>query len=312
MDYHDLKQLIHSFPELTHDSGEGACYRAFTEALSSLSQERLSFSLERDKEEMARFREVMLPVVHESEFCGYVYDKPRGYAGDFVTQEMIWFGRTQGGPRRYAGSTEAGRILNSVTLDMDNSRANEERMCRLRDSIRTAGGRLASVGCGPCIELWDVRETRSDYLDIVLVDQDAGALERARGQLLGLTDASVTYLCQNVLKFALRPGDKLRGTRDLVYVFGLLDYFDATMARRIVAGLWGLVAAGGRLIVTNADAHPNNPTRTWMEYGGDWFLDDKDEETFQALTADLSDVRDQSFSIDSHRIYQYLEIMRNA
>jgi hypothetical protein len=312
MDYHDLKNLIHSFPQLTHDSGEEACYRAFTETLSRLSHERSGFSLERDKEEIARFREVMLPVVHESEFCGYAYDKPRGYAGDFVTQEMIWFGRTQGGPRRYAGSTEAGRILNSVTLDMENSRANEERMGRLRDFIRTGGGRLMSVGCGPCIELWGVRETRSDHLDIVLIDQDAGALERARSQLLGLTDASVTYLCQNVLKFAYRPDENLRGTRDLVWVFGLLDYFDAAMARRIVAGLWSLVAPGGRLIVTNVKAHPHSATRTWMEYGGNWFLSYKDEQTFQALSADLSDVRDQSVSLDSHRIYQYLEITRNS
>lgn len=93
-------------------------------------------------------------------------------------------------------------------------------------------------------------------------------------------------------------------------MFGLLDYFPAASAKRIVTGLWNLVAAGGRLVVTNA--HPSNPTRTYLEYAGDWFLQYKDETTMRALVSDLVGIATTELSIDNLGIYQYLEVKRNG
>ena len=88
----------------------------------------------------------------------------------------------------------------------------------------------------------------------------------------------------------------------------MLDYFESNSAKRITSGLWKMVAPGGSLLVTNA--HPNNLTRFWMEYGGDWFLKYKDEGQMRELAEGLSDVSSVSLRPDSQCIYQYLEIRR--
>lgn len=41
----------------------------------------------------SHFQNELLPLIHESDFCRYIYEKPLGYAGDFKTQVMIWEAR---------------------------------------------------------------------------------------------------------------------------------------------------------------------------------------------------------------------------
>ena len=97
---------------------------------------------------------------------------------------------------------------------------------------------------------------------------------------------------------------------DLVYAFGLLDYFPMVSARRITQGLWQYVAPGGALLITNAT--PTNPTRLWMEWGGDWYLDYKSRADFHELGAGLQGLLEASYSIDTHGVYQYLELRAEA
>ena len=51
------------------------------------------------------------------------------------------------------------------------------------------------------------------------------ALAHARAHLAAFTNSRITYHRESVLKFALRDADEFRYTRDLVYAFGLFDYF---------------------------------------------------------------------------------------
>jgi hypothetical protein len=120
----------------------------------------------------------------------------------------------------------------------------------------------------------------------------------------------VSYYQDNVLKFALRDPKNHRNSRDFVYAFGLLDYFPLKSAQRIVHGLWQYVAPGGTLVVTNA--HPSNPTRLLMEYGGDWYLQYKDEETMYALALGLEGVVATTLQVDTYGIYQYLNLQKGA
>lgn len=306
MNFQTFRDLVLSLPDHAASHGEDDCLRLLGSALAELTEHRAHLSEADDKREMAEFRELLRPVLSESEFCDYVFRKPRGYPGDFVTQEMIWFGRTLGMEHRYIGTTPLGKLLSSLTLEMPNCRANEERIRRLTRRVRESGTRLASIGCGSCIELWE--QSAMEAFDVLLLDQDRGALDRAR-QKVSPSIGKVTFLEHNILKFVLGNSKaESVGQRDFVYAFGLLDYFECQSARRITKGLWQMVAPGGCLLITNA--HPNNLTRFWMEYGGDWFLKYKDETQMRELAEGLEGVASLSLTSDGQHVYQYLEIRR--
>ncbi len=155
MDFQSFHDLILSLPDCAANHGETECLRLLEGALTQLTERRARLSEADDKREMGEFRELLLPHLLQSDFGNYVFSKPRGFPGDFVTQEMIWLGRTLGGEHRYLGTTPLGKLLSALTFDMPNCRANEERIRRLEKRVRNGGKRLASIGCGSCIELWN-------------------------------------------------------------------------------------------------------------------------------------------------------------
>lgn len=303
MNFDNLKAILASLLEL----GEERATQLVMTELAEITRQRASLSPDEDEVARDAFRCDFLEKLHESRFCRYAYEQPRGYPGDFVTQEMIWLSRTNGQKHRYEGETPFGAMLNSITMNMHAAAANEERVLFLRRLTQESGaGRIASIGCGSCIELWETEAfTERSDLQFVLVDQDAGALDAAR-RAVSIPESRVRYVHDNVLRFILRSERTLRQF-DLVYLFGLLDYFDASSARRIVKCLWPSVAAGGQLVVTNA--HPANPSRLWMEYAIDWFLDYKTPEELLSLASQLSNCESKVTS-DSVGVYQYLRMRR--
>ena len=306
MDYAALFRLIEQLPRLAAAEGEPAALVKLEASLSDVAEYRSRLSAADDVDEMWRFRRALLPLLLQSEFGHYCFTKPRGYPGDFVTQEMIWIGRTCGGAHRYRGNSELGRLLTSLTFDMAAPAANESRVHRLRSRLAMQWPRVASIGCGSCIELWDPGEGFGSSL--LLVDQDAGALDRARERLTVPPD-KVTFCHENVLKCILRNQRQHQlGQQDFIYAFGLLDYFPPPTAKRIVSALWDSVAPGGVLLVTNA--HPGNPTKVWMEYVGDWFLNYKTGDQCLALSDDLPGLAERDLTIDDVGVYQYLELRR--
>lgn len=310
IDHSMLKELILAFPDIAKCEGEPMCFNLLEHHLRVLAEYRKSLSLDGDRREMEEFRRTLLPTILQSEFGRYVYAKPRGYAGDFVTQEMIWFGRMIGSKYRYRGSTEVGKLLNSLTLDMENCKANQERIIWLRKLLSGSVGKVASIGCGSCIEFWQLAGTiKENTCDIFLLDQDEGALNRAKEGIGNRAGSKITFHLENVLGFIVRnERQSILSNQNIVYVSGLFDYVRKDTAIRMTKALWKSVAPTGMLLIINV--HPNNPTRLWMEYCGDWFLNYKDEQTMYDLTEGLSDVYDVQLSLDRFGVYQYLEIIR--
>jgi len=305
IDYDELKRFLLDAPKLAREVGEDGYLALLQSHLDVIAHRRSGLDNTEDREEMARFRSHLLPTLLQSEFGRHCFTQPRGYPGDFITQEMIWLARTEGRGHRYQGNSEAGRIINSVTMNMDNPCANEERIYRLRDYIRANPGRIASIGCGCGIEYWHEFAARIDSL--FMLDMDQGALDRAREKMLPEYRAAADFCCDNVLKFILRlPRSEDFGQKKLIYSFGLLDYFDRKSARRIVHSLFRKVASGGLLVVTNA--HPSSRTRVWMEYVGNWWLNYKAEHEMLELVDGLQGVAHVNLSKDSLGVYQYLEV----
>lgn len=264
----------------------------------------------RQRPEQARevdvaFSQVANPLIHESSVCRYVFDKPRGYAGDFRAMEMIWLGHTAPQHARYLGTTARGALVNAFTLDSENCRANVARVHRFRELLRSLpGGRVAALGAGSVIEVDEAYAFGCAPLALHLFDQDEGALEAAAAKL-EKWPCELALHRGNVVRTVLRARDE---RYDLMYSSGMFDYFELAAARRLVARLWKRVAAGGRLVITNA--HPDNPTRTWMELVADWYLVYKTPAEMRSLADGLDGLADLSLECDDEGVYQYLTLRR--
>lgn len=121
--------------------------------------------------------------------------------------------------------------------------------------------------------------------------------------------------CNNLKQLHFYPGNILRILLkndllkfDLIYSSGLFDYFDLDKSVRLARKLWENVKPGGSLIITNA--HPDNPTRFWMEYVSEWYLEYKTDQEMMLIAKDLNNVDRISLEIDPYNVYQYLIITK--
>ncbi len=299
-----IETLIDELPALNQTHGEDYCSRQWNNTIGELNEFVHQLPEAMEDGFVNLFRTRLLGRIHESEFAKYVYDKPRGYPGDYVTQEMIWNSRA-GFQANHAGSTEAGKLMNAFNLQLPNCKANCFRINMLKDRVMKANGAsIASIGCGSCIELWELPNATLKNISFLGIDQDEGAIESARKHL-NCTGDNIRFHQDNILKFVLRKNKStVLGKRDLIYMMGLIDYFSANSARRIIKGLWETVKPGGTFIFSNA--HPKNPTRIWMEYGGQWVLNYKDKQDMFAIIKGLDDVKDVDYLMDDYQVYQYI------
>lgn len=295
-------------PDLAESQGEFSVEQILSDRLRAIELWRNGLhSREEEEREIGTFRISCHSLLLQSEFGYYVFVRPRGYSGDFHTQEMIWLGRTEGGKHRYRGITKLGKLLTSITLNMAAPRANELRIRRIADLLGTETfASVASIGSGAGIEfgLLDCHLPSR----IFLLDQDLEALSLA-GKRIPQNQCNVIMCHENVLKYVLRNERHTQmGQHDLIYSLGMLDYLPIKIARKFVAGLWSSVSPGGILLLVNA--HPRNPSKFWMEWVTDWYLDYKNESELKGLSDNLPSVKSVEYELDAMGVYQYLTIKK--
>lgn len=274
-------------------------FKLAADYISELSMFRNSLNKTQEITFKKTFQEIILPIAHESHFCQYAFKKPRGYAGDFVMMDMIWgfFKKTY--PYK---ESPLGRKISQLTFEMHNCKANIYRAYELAKWVRKPKFlKIASIGCGSAIELQMLlKKNPLCFFDkkIDLYDQDEDALLKAKQ---GFGQDTLTLIQGNVLKSIL----KLNTHYDLIYLSGLLDYFDTHASQKMMKYLIQHLNPQGTLILVNA--HPLNPTRFWMEYVADWYLCYKEMMNFVSVI-EHQDALLRGFHIqkDPFGVYQYL------
>ena len=95
-----------------------------------------------------------------------------------MAMEMIWDGRTKT-EYEFRGDTEVGKIINSFSLDSENSKSNEYRVHFLKNIIKQySNSNIASIGCGPVLEIRELmQENALKENKFHLFDYDQGAFE---------------------------------------------------------------------------------------------------------------------------------------
>jgi extracellular factor (EF) 3-hydroxypalmitic acid methyl ester biosynthesis protein len=208
--------------------------------------------------------------------------KPFGYPGDYEVMRFV-YERDFEGPTLFAKAVSYAFLQTKAALAVKYRKDLMKR--QLRAMIEARGAcerplRVLSVAAGPAQELCELVAEIPELpapLEVVLFDQDKGALSYAYRRLRPLVDARfgggvrILYLHESI-KRLLRDAELFTGFGkfDAIYSCGLFDYLQTTTAVVLARNLFARLREGGALCVGNMA--PENPSRWFMEMHLDWHL----------------------------------------
>jgi SAM-dependent methyltransferase len=192
----------------------------------------------------------------------YCREKPRGYAGDFRTIDLIYTHRTE-----HSGDETWDRFFHRQAAPQA-VRNRKSYFCNLYGFTTTTrpGFSLLNIACGPCRDVVEAVATHGCGEIIHNVDMDPDAIEYSKKLAEEAKPLNATIEWQQANAFMFRA----RRTYDLVWSAGLFDYLDTKAAARLLKRMWSWTHKGGKVVIGNF--HPDNPSRNYMEWVGEWFL----------------------------------------
>lgn len=216
----------------------------------------------------------LLPYLLMTQVAERMYSKPRGYAGDYLTLELMYASAA-------GGTGRIGPLLDQCFLRDRAARAVRNRRVLLADELvatvaRAPAGHTTQVlvlASGPAREVLDAFARLPDpsRLHATLVDADGDALEFVAREAAsrGLT-AHLTLAHENPIFLAIGRRKLALPPLDLVYSIGLIDYTQDKVVLRIIDHAHDVLAPGGRVILGNF--HPANTSRVFMDHVLEWQL----------------------------------------
>lgn len=229
---------------------------------------------------MAEIRRSMLPTAALSDLLKRIWEKPRGYAGDWETIEYLYRAVPSGVGR-------VGLALDFAAIHSPGPEAARNRRGLLADQIRRArsdGSAVAvtSLAAGPAREIFDVLADEPALLgSIHLLDLDQTALDHVDQELAraGHRDRATLHRA-NLIKLALGREQLQLEEQDLVYSVGLIDYFPDELVVSLLDLVHPWLKTGGRVILGNF--HTRNPDRGFMEVF-EWSLIHRTEQDMERI-----------------------------
>jgi hypothetical protein len=202
------------------------------------------------------------------------YTKPRGYAGDFETIEMIY----RAEPR---GAGPVGRMIDAWNLATDTSNAVRSRRARivsevtavLADRAVSEPLRMTSMAVGSGREIFDLFDALPEApLQATGIDLDAGAIAfcAAEARARCLNNQTIRLHQENLIRLAFGRSRIPIAGQDFVYSMGLIDYLADELVVRLMNWAHDQLAPGGTLALGNFAL--GNPERPYMDHVLDWLL----------------------------------------
>ena len=248
--------------------------------------------LRRASPEQERFRAEAGRYFWKSAVLRRCWEKPRGYAGDFLMMEALY-------RHTPVGTTPAERWMDTWALELPGFQAVRNRRdqlsAMLREEHARGARRVMNVASGSAPEL--VAVARDIAFDTVtLLDQDQGALDAALshftrvGALPATRHEALRLWCGSVLELLRNRSELPSSSQDCIYSIGLYDYLTERFARRLTTKLWDGLAPGGLLVLGNFNS--TNPMHFFTESALDWYLVYRDPADLLRLVNGLPGVVD--------------------
>ena len=231
----------------------------------------------------ARLQREILPFVLLTETMERFYSKPRGFAVDFQTIEMIYRNRP-------AGTGRIGPLLDRCFLSSPIAAAIRNRRVLLAKEImrtiqaKDGAAHVTCLACGPAREIFDVFQQLDDrrrlYASLVDIDLQALAYAADRRNNAGLQNR-LNLINANLVYLALGRQKLELNDQDLIYSIGLIEYFNDKFVVKLLDWIYGRLRPGGTVILGNF--HPNNYGKEMMDYVLEWRLIHRSEEDMHRL-----------------------------
>jgi len=288
------------------DCHEGLVYgepaQSFTTLCEGLTEYRLGMSDE-------QWRADILPACRshpldqlllEDPYTQRARERPRGYAGDAVMMDYIYF-RTPPDT-----CSELGRQVFASLTGSPNGASVRWRRAHLADLIDSQAWRcdalsVLAVACGHCREcLLLPSETLQAIETFIALDQDPDSLEVVRKTL------PAQIVPRRMAAQSLVREPSLRGF-DLVYSAGLYDYLAEPAAAALTRLLVERTAPGGTVLIANFT--PDNWGRGYMEAFMDWHLVLRTRDDMRRLVP-AAGVASSCVYFDPYRNVVYLKMIK--
>jgi extracellular factor (EF) 3-hydroxypalmitic acid methyl ester biosynthesis protein len=246
-------------------------------------------------------------ILHEEPFARRAFQKPRGYAGDAPTLDLI-YGESPFPPE---GLSEIGaRLFRWARVQPACLSVKERRLilASLIDQVASEydNPRILSLACGHLREAQSSEAVLNGRIaEIVAVDQDAESLALvAREQ----SAHNVTTCRASVRRFLAAPA--AHGLFDFAYSAGLYDYLEDRVASAVTRALFASLRPGGLLLIANF--RPDLRDIGYMEAVMDWQLIYRDEAAITACAETIPDaeIEDRAVFCDSVENVVYLTVRK--
>lgn len=233
------------------------------------------------------------------------FNRPRGYAGDAILLDMIYFPVKMD----FSNISSLGRQLYRYTVRTSVCRTLINRVKWVSAYIdkvaeQNPNMRALSVACGHCREAeFSKAIQNNDLAELVALDNDKSCLEFIRKEYSSLRITGAHLSIADVIK-----GRNDIGKFNLIYSAGLYDYLGKRFAQRLTAHLYNMLAPEGKLVLINIapDYNEIGYTESYMN----WPLIGRDKRELLELASDLSSDERATLEIkDGNRIGSHFHIL---
>ena len=231
------------------------------------------------------FRETF-PFFMASRLVDRCYTKPRGYAGDFETINMIY-------QNEVAGDGRIGPLIDRWVLAQSAATAVRQRRGTLKNHIArikaaqpaAAPVNITSLAVGPGREFFDALESDKDRnLFITGVDIDPESLNFVAARAAELDVSNRLRLIQgNIIRMARGKQAVEIPQQHMVYSVGLMDYLEDAIVVTCIDWMFDMLLPGGEVIIGNFDGE--NPDKAVQDYIMEWVLIHRSPDELRELFA---------------------------
>lgn len=218
---------------------------------------------------IALWRELLLPYFVRSPFLKRCREKPRGYAGDYVTIQMMYENLPSGG-------STFGKAVDAWAMGQPCPKAVRNRRALVGSFVNRVSGvsrghplSIVSLGCGPAAEVFDVLHLNDIRFTLIDFDEDATSYVRAQASSRGVDDR-LHLMHANVIKMMFRDQGELPANQSAFYSLGLIDYFKDNLVIRLLDYIYDKLALGGLVLLGNF--RPGHANEALFQHALDWPL----------------------------------------
>ena len=219
-----------------------------------------------------------------SQLIAHCYMKPRGFADDFMTSEMIYENEPQGDGRLgpFIDAWFESRPFCATRREIREMLAN----MILQEAIEDTGVfYVTNLASGSCRELFDTcarAGTKVIETNCLDVDKDALAFaahlakETRHGDRFTFMQENVIAMSEGRGKFTIRP-------QEFIYSLGLFDYLSDDQAVTLLNWIYDHLQEGRDTMITNY--HPSMPDKYFLDHILEWKINYRDADQLTQLFA---------------------------